>query len=82
MVSAASLAPALNACFGIEANSAYPAGMGADSTGEATAATTYARCQVLQPGASMLVTTHEAPAASYTAQAALREQLYETVMVP
>jgi len=53
-----------------------------DQSGQSVAVTYYANCLVLQPGQSVLLTTHEAPLDSYPAQAALREQLYSGVSLP
>jgi hypothetical protein len=53
-----------------------------DQSGQSVAATYYANCLVLQPGQSVLLTTHEAPLDTYPAQAALREQLYSGVSLP
>jgi hypothetical protein len=44
--------------------------------------TYYARCIVLQPGQSVLLTTQLAPRGDYTAEAALREELYQGLTLP
>jgi hypothetical protein len=44
--------------------------------------TVYARCSVLEPGQSILVTTHEAPRDQYEEQVALREAFYAGVTLP
>jgi hypothetical protein len=53
-----------------------------DEAGQVTESTVYAQCLVLQPGKSVLVTTHEAPRDQYAAEATLREAFFAGVTLP
>lgn len=50
--------------------------------GQLVPLTVYADCRVLVPGQSILLTTHEAPAATYASQAPLREEVYRGLTLP
>ena len=53
----------------------------ADGAGGVLEETIYARCLVLEPGA-VLLTTQEAPRATYPVEAALREAVYDGLTLP
>ena len=53
-----------------------------DEQGQLVPLTVYADCRVLVPGQSILLTTHEAPVATYASQAPLREEVYWGLTLP
>lgn len=53
-----------------------------DDAGRTQQLTTYAQCLVLDPGRSVLLTTHEAPRDAYPTEAARREEVYGNVRLP